>query len=212
MKTCVCLTAMWNNTYAAQTKAWMVKGSWIIRACSHSADVSFCWMLLFTRRNVWAWSAGWRGRSNALIGCRILNDVAQNTPTCTILDESHKCCSASWLNSRENQWSYLWASSHKSPGSGKRSTLWLLTGAITYLHPSHDRWSESESVSDKILTQHRIQNKTQQCLLSCFQLLISNMFVFWNDSGPLKIDPHWESGAFNLSVIPFYAFVTIVKR
>lgn len=33
---------MWNATYATQTKSWMVKWWWIIRAFSQWADVSFC--------------------------------------------------------------------------------------------------------------------------------------------------------------------------
>lgn len=61
---------MRNATYAAQTKSWMVKWSWIIRAFSHWADVSFCRALLLARMNGWAKISLVEKRSGGLTGWR----------------------------------------------------------------------------------------------------------------------------------------------
>lgn len=55
-------------------------------------------------------------------------------------------------------------------------------------------------------------NNVYWAFLSCLFWSRPKMFVFWNDSGHLKTDPHLESDGFNLSLIRFYAFMTIVKR
>lgn len=128
-----------NGTYATQTKSWMVKWSWIIRAFSHWADVSFCRVLLLTRVNVSERYALWRKRAGILYNWReedwilrplIPYDVCK--PTCMHIYHqdlvSHAPRSLPPKHISGVHKHYLWAFPLEALKSGE-ITQWRLTSA-----------------------------------------------------------------------------------